>query len=165
VLDDRESAALDAVLAVVLPSTSGAGAAEADAGRYVRARLAGPDAAWLVPLRRWLAADVIGPHDARPHDARPHDARPGGAGVARGGARHGAADAGAPDGARVAAAVASLAAEADGPWPGLFEQVRLWAWSGYLCDPARGGNADGVGWQRFDWAPPAGRTHTAGGPR
>ena len=131
VLDGPEGAALDAVLAVVLPSASGAGAAEAEVGRYVRARLAGPDADWLVPLRRWLTADVAGPDGAL---ADP----------------------------RAAAAVASLAAEADGPWPGLFEQIRLWAWSGYLCDPGRGGNAGAVGWQRFDWAPPVGRTHTAG---
>ena len=139
VLDGPEGAALDAVLAVVLPSTSGAGAAEAEVGRYVRTRLAGPDADWLVLLRRWLTADVLG--------------------------RTGGATAG-PDGAladqRAAAAVAALAAEADGPWPGLFEQIRLWAWSGYLCDPGRGGNVGAVGWQRFDWAPPAGRTHTAG---
>ena len=42
-LDASQAAALDAVLAVILPSGSGAGAAEAEAGRYVRARLAGPD--------------------------------------------------------------------------------------------------------------------------
>lgn len=130
-LDDREGPALDAVLAAILPSDSGAGAVEAEAGRYVRARLAGPDAGWLPPLRRWLTADVIG----------------AGRGLDR---------------TRVDAAVASLAAEAAGPWPGLFEQIRLWAWSGYLCDPARGGNAGTVGWQRFEWTPPAGRTHTAG---
>ncbi len=116
-LDATEAAALDAVLAVILPSASGAGAAEAGAGRYVEARLAGPDGHWLDPLRRWL-----------------------------------------PEPARAAEAVGALAARTDGRWPGLFEQLRLWAWSGYLCDPALGGNYDGVGWARFDWSPPPGRT-------
>lgn len=121
-LDAAEAAALDAVLAVILPSDSGAGAAEAGAGRYVRARLAGPDERWLDPLRGWL-----------------------------------------PEPAGAAAAVDALASGDGGRWPGLFEQLRVWAWSGYLCDPARGGNADGVGWARFDWTPPPGRTATGGG--
>ena len=119
-LDPDQAAGLDAVLAVILPSDSGAGAAEADAGRYVRARLAGPDGHWLDPLRRWL-----------------------------------------PEPARAGEAVAALADEAAGPGPGLFEQLRLWAWSGYLCDPAHGGNAAGVGWERFDWTPPPGRAAPA----
>jgi Gluconate 2-dehydrogenase subunit 3 len=111
-----EAAALDAVLAAILPSTSGPGAIEAGAGAYVRRRLAGPDRAWSEPLRQWLPA---------PEDA---------------------------DGA-----VAALAVAPDGPDAALFEQLRVWAWSGYLCDPALGGNVAGVGWARFDWSPPAGR--------
>jgi hypothetical protein len=118
-LDVQEAASLDAVLAAILPSTSGPGAAEADAGAYVRGRLAGPDREWCDPLRRWLPS---------PHDAD--------------------------------RAVAALAASTDGPDAALFEQLRLWAWSGYLCDPALGGNVAGVGWARFDWSPPPGRTAT-----
>ena len=42
----------------------------------------------------------------------------------------------------------------DGPmWP-LFRFVRSLAWQGYLCDPVHGGNALGVGWQRFGVAGP-----------
>jgi gluconate 2-dehydrogenase alpha chain len=46
----------------------------------------------------------------------------------------------------------------DDPAGELFEQLRNWAWEGLLCDPAHGGNKDEVGWRRFGWAPPAGRT-------
>jgi hypothetical protein len=42
-------------------------------------------------------------------------------------------------------AVAELAA-GDDP---RFEELRALAWEGYLCDPRRGGNRDGVGWGRF----------------
>jgi hypothetical protein len=125
-LDASQAAALDAVLAVILPSGSGAGAAEAEAGRYVRARLAGADRHWLDLLCRWL------PEPARAREA-------------------------------VAALATEISAETERSWPGLFEQLRVWAWSGYLCDPALGGNADGVGWARFDWTPPPGRTATCDG--
>jgi hypothetical protein len=119
VLSGPESETLDAVLAVLLPSTSGPGAAEAGAGDYVRSRLAGPDARWLEKLRPWL-------------------------GMAAGRERDAIADwAGAAD---------------DDPAGEVFEQLRSWAWEGFLGDPAHGGNKDQVGWSRFEWAPPAGRT-------
>ncbi len=117
-LDDRESTTLDAVLAVLLPSTSGAGATEAGAGDYVRSRLAGPDGQWLEKLRPWLRAAA----------GREQEAVAGWADAAR-----------------------------DDPAGEVFEQLRSWAWEGFLCDPARGGNRDQVGWRRFGWAPPAGR--------
>ncbi len=49
-------------------------------------------------------------------------------------------------------------AASDDPAGEVFEQLRSWAWEGFLCDPAHGGNTDGVGWRRFGWTPPAGRT-------
>lgn len=41
--------------------------------------------------------------------------------------------------------VAELAAEDDPR----FAELRALAWEGYLCDPGRGGNRDGIGWDRF----------------
>jgi hypothetical protein len=118
VLDAVQAEILDAVLAVLLPSTSGPGATEARAGDYVRGRLAGPDQRWLDPLAHWL---------------------PTAAG-------------------READAVAELAAAGTGdPGGELFARLRSWAWEGYLCDPLRGGNRDGVGWACFGWSPPDGR--------
>jgi hypothetical protein len=118
-LDRADSRTLDAVLAVLLPSTSGPGAAEAGAGDYVRLRLAGPDARWIDTLRPWLRAAA----------GREQEAVAGGADAAN-----------------------------DDPAGELFEQLRNWAWEGFLCDPAHGGNTHEVGWRRFGWAPPAGRT-------
>jgi hypothetical protein len=119
VLDGAESEVLDAVLAVLLPSTSGPGAAEAGAGDYVRARLAGPDGRWLGELRPWLRAAA----------------------------------------GREREAVASWAEQADDDPAGeVFGRLRDWAWEGLLCDPAHGGNKQQVGWSRFGWTPPAGRT-------
>lgn len=46
----------------------------------------------------------------------------------------------------------------DEPAGKAFQQLREWAWEGFLCDPAHGGNKDGIGWRRFGWTPPAGRT-------
>lgn len=119
VLDDAGSRALDAVLAVLLPSTSGPGATEAGAGDYVRARLAGPDGRWLEDLRNWLSVAA----------GREREAVAGWADAAR-----------------------------DEPAGKAFQQLREWAWEGFLCDPAHGGNKDGIGWRRFGWTPPAGRT-------
>ncbi len=31
----------------------------------------------------------------------------------------------------------------------MFRRLRTWAWEGFLCDPAYGGNRDRVGWRRF----------------
>ncbi len=42
--------------------------------------------------------------------------------------------------------VARLAAANDSA---MFARLRTWAWEGYLCDPAYGGNRDRVGWRRF----------------
>ena len=123
-LDDTESTTLDAVLAVVLPSTSGPGATEAGAGDYVRSRLAGPDRQWLDKLRPWLRAAA-----GREHEA-----------------------------------VAGWAdAPVDDPAGEVFQQLRNWAWEGFLCDPERGGNRDQVGWRRFGWEPPAGRAVASSG--
>ena len=123
-LDGSESTTLDAVLAVVLPSTSGPGATEAGAGDYVRSRLAGRDGQWLEKLRPWLRAAA-----GREHEA-----------------------------------VAAWAdAPSDDPAGEVFERLRSWAWEGFLCDPARGGNQDQVGWRRFEWAPPAARTVASSG--
>jgi Gluconate 2-dehydrogenase subunit 3 len=119
VLDDAESRTLDAVLAVLLPSTSGPGATEAGAGDYVRARLAGPDRHWLEDVRSWLSAAA----------GREREAVAGWAAAAR-----------------------------EDPAGEVFEHLRKWAWEGLLCDPVHGGNKDGIGWRRFGWAPPAGRT-------
>lgn len=30
-----------------------------------------------------------------------------------------------------------------------FGRLRSWAWEGFLCDPALGGNRGAVGWERF----------------
>lgn len=104
-LDERETAALEAVLSVLLPSTSGPGAAEARAVDHVRARLEGPLADRVDDLRPVLRRAQADPE----------------------------------------AAVAELA-EAGDP---RFAELRALAWEGFLCDPARGGNRAGVGWERF----------------
>jgi hypothetical protein len=117
-LDRLESKTLDALLAVLLPSTSGPGATEAGAGDYVRSRLAGPDARWIDKLRPWLRAAA---------------------------------------GCEQETVAGWAEAANDDPAGQLFEQLRNWAWEGFLCDPARGGNKDEVGWRRFGWEPPAGR--------
>lgn len=111
-LTDPELAGLRAVLSVLLPSTSGPGATEADALEYVRARLEGPLGDRVDALRPVLLRAV-----------------------------------GAPE-----ATVAELAAAEDPR----FAELRALAWEGYLCDPAHGGNRDGVGWARFE-APARGK--------
>ena len=104
-LDPDERATLEKLLAVVLPSTTGAGATEAGAVDYVMQRLAGPEHEWLPGLLE-LVRTAAGREEAE---------------------------------------VARLCADGD-PW---FGRLRAWAWEGFLCDPALGGNRDGVGWQRF----------------
>ncbi len=103
-----ERAALAAILAVILPSTSGAGATEAGAVDYVAGRLATEDADQLPGLRAVLV----------------RSGDPG-------------------------AFVAALAASDAPAARALFARLRAWAWEGFLCDPARSGNRDGVGWARF----------------
>lgn len=109
VLDDGERAALAAVLAVILPSTSGPGATEARAADHACARLEGPLAHRLDDLRPVLARAAEDPEGT----------------------------------------VADLADAGDPR----FEELRSLAWEGFLCDPARGGNQEGVGWARFGTGP------------
>jgi hypothetical protein len=45
--------------------------------------------------------------------------------------------------------VARLAAGQDDESKALFVRLRSWAWEGFLCDPAYGGNRGKVGWSRF----------------
>lgn len=104
-LDPGERATLARLLALVLPSTSGAGAAEASALDHLLRRLDGPEAGSLPELRALLASVKD----------------------------------------REELELERLCAS-DDPW---FTRLRAWAWEGFLCDPALGGNRDGVGWQRF----------------
>jgi hypothetical protein len=108
-LTPTEIDTLHRLLCAVLPSTSGAGAAEARAVDYVLRRLPGEDPGLVAALRAELPAAATDPP---------------------GTLRRWSADATAPQ------------------WR-LFRRVRAWAWEGFLCDPAHGGNAGGVGWKRF----------------